>query len=146
MADHEIVWTFDGSSARVEAEARCNAGPDAPCRMMPTCNCEEWDALERDKQGYFHRAGGNEDGEIHRHDRPDDCNTCTWLNDSDILECTGSFTLELAVTPINPIWVGPGYDWEPIRSETGAHAFQPEIDDGLDERPRPWLWDRGPGR
>jgi hypothetical protein len=116
MADHEIVWTFHGSGAYVDQEARCNASPDASCRNMPECNCEEWDGEQRDGQGWFHYAYGPYaiiPDDIHRHTKPSDCNICTWLNESDILECTGSFTLELAVTPINPLWQSPGYDWEP---------------------------------
>lgn len=114
MSDHEIVWTFD--SPMVRAGARCNASPDAPCRMMPRCNCEEWAEERLDEQGFYHTTGEDGNFEVHRHDKPGDCNICLWLNESDVLEC-GSFSsiLELAVTPINPIWVSPGYDWEPAK-------------------------------
>ena len=122
MADHEIVWTFDSRGWQVQADARCNAASDAACRNMPTCACEEWNDEQRDDDGWFHLAEeyvttdtfSDDTVEVkHRHDRPSDCNICTWLNESDILECTGSFSLELAVTPIKPVWVSPGYDWEP---------------------------------
>jgi len=117
MSDHEIVWEFD--SPIVRATARCNAEPDARCRMAPSCQCEEWDDEGRDEKGWFHLAveyGVGDDADTvvqHRHDKPSDCNICTWLNESDILECTGNFRMELAVTPIKPYWVSPGYDWEP---------------------------------
>ena len=85
---------------------------------MPKCNCEEWSVEDRDDKGWFHLAEeyvtGDDTVEVkHRHFEGSDCNICTWLNESDLLECTGSFTLELAVTPIRPIWQSPGYDWEP---------------------------------
>lgn len=119
MTDHEIVWTFDGPGL-VRAEARCNALPDAPCRMMPRCQCGEWSEEQRDEKGLFHTyeeyVTGDDTVEVkHRHDKPGDCNICLWLNESDILECTGNLQFEIATTPINPIWMSPGYDWEPAK-------------------------------
>lgn len=117
MTDHEIVWEFDGPGF-VRATARCNASLDAFCRNLPACNCEEWGEEGRDGRGWFHRATEwvREDQEVnvkHYHSRPSDCNICTWLNEGDILECTGNLQFEIATTPINPIWMSPGYDWEP---------------------------------
>jgi len=118
-ADHEIVWTFD--TPIVRATARCNAPADAACRMMPSCQCEEWDE-QRDDLGIFHEVEiplgglGSHVMEKHRHDKPSDCNICTWLNEGDIEECAGGLHhFELAVTPIKTHWVSPGYDWEPAK-------------------------------
>jgi hypothetical protein len=117
MSDHEIVWTFD--TPIVRAEARCNASADAPCRMMPRCQCEEWSEEQRDEKGLFHTyeeyvTGDDTVTVKHRHDKPSDCNICTWLNESDIEECAGGLHhFELAVIPIKTHWVSPGYDWEP---------------------------------
>jgi hypothetical protein len=122
MTDHVIVWTFDTPTVR--AEARCNAGPESACRNMPTCDCDEWEDEQRDEQGWFHTieqygTDAEADGDetvVHRHDRPVDCNICTWLNESDIEECAGGLHhFELAVTPIKTHWASPGYDWEPAK-------------------------------
>jgi hypothetical protein len=89
--------------------------------MTSDCDCEEWEE-KHGAGGFFHtieQYGIDAEAEadevvVHRHTRPIDCNICTWLNESDILECAdGNIVLEIGVTPIEPLWASPGYDWKP---------------------------------
>src|SRR5215216_6447849 len=112
MAEHVLEVTIE-RLGYTKTEVHCNAVTDAACRNMPECDCEGWN-IEKDQQGWFHTAEGNPPV-VHRHTKPSDCNICDWLNADDPLECMADSveTMPVASIPINPIWIGDYYEWEP---------------------------------
>ena len=91
MADHVMRLTVE-TWGTVSAEAQCLASPDAACRMMPTCQCDEWD-LDHDDEGWFHTVEeynpetDNTYPAQHRHTKPSEsCNICDWLNADEPLD------------------------------------------------------------
>jgi hypothetical protein len=93
---------------------------------MPECQCEEWE-LDHDDQGWFHMSEdyNPETDEVspvaHRHTKPttgERCNICDWLNADEPLDLlTSSAKSASADIPIKPVWIGAGYEWEPVGGE-----------------------------
>jgi hypothetical protein len=117
MNDHEITLRVSGYW--LEIKAVCNAPDDALCRNMPECDCESWDEVGGDEQGWFHVARpGFEifEGGKHRHTQRSDCNICEWLNSDDPMEYIAKSvkSFDIASISINPIWNGECFEWEPV--------------------------------
>lgn len=113
MSAHELVWTFVLDC--VQAEAVCNAAPDANCRLVCAGDCESYTEIIRHEDTTF-------DGEIvkrYTHDdcvegmKPGECNLCLFLNESDCIEESATDRPEFVIgrTPIEPVWQGDYYDW-----------------------------------
>jgi hypothetical protein len=108
---HALKITFDDW---LNVEAICNEPKDADCRLASAgCECEEWGSI-------WHRVIG--EGPIeplwHQVTRSELCNVCEFLNaNGDVLELAakGARHFAIAEIPINPVWSGDGYEWEPIQ-------------------------------
>lgn len=116
--DHRIEVRFDQD--HIHLEAVCHAPQGAECRLKgpPGCTCEEW-TIERAHGGAqpYHKVDTIGGATIlHWMEDSDECNTCTWLNESGaIAELNGAKEQFLiASLPIEPIWEGDHYQWKRI--------------------------------
>lgn len=117
MSEHAIRWTFEDQ--RVIAEAVCHAAADADCRLASiSCECERWGEIQRRDDGtiWHHIAdyGDSHEPVWHQVKVADECNICLFINDSGCVEeLTSTRTvIDLGETPINPVWLDDGCDWE----------------------------------
>ncbi|TIC78793.1 hypothetical protein [Nocardioides sp. GY 10127] len=118
---HSIRWDYDAGD--VTATAICHAEPGADCRLTSTtCECEEWGEIRRRDDGtIWHRIVGGTETEPQWHQvvPQDDCNVCLFINDSGCPEeFGGNRYFTIAETPIRPVWLVDGCDWEPATSST----------------------------
>lgn len=115
-ADHMIRWTFDRGG--VNAEAICNLAPGADCRLTSvSCECEEWGEIQRRDDGtIWHKIvdyGDSYEPVWHEVKPMDDCNVALFINESGCVEeLGGKAVFTIAETPIRPVWVDGGCDWE----------------------------------
>lgn len=122
---HSIRWTFDRGA--VTAEAVCNEAPGADCRLTSvTCECEEWGEIRRtgepDNKIWHKIVGYGDSIEPLWHEvvPQDDCNVCLFINESGCVEeLGGRVEFIIAETPIRPVWLGDGCDWEPVALDGG---------------------------
>lgn len=117
MSKHAIRWTFDQGC--VTAEAICHAPPGADCRLASkTCECEELGQIWRRPDGtIWHKIvdyGDSHEPVWHEVVPQDDCNICLFINGSGCVEELGAGEFVIAETPIKPIWVDGGCDWERV--------------------------------
>ncbi len=116
MSAHVMRWTFDRDS--VFAQAVCLAEPGADCRLdSVTCECERWGEIQRRDDGtIWHRIvdGGPLEPQWHEVKPQDDCNICLFINEGGYpMELGPKRTFVIAETPIQPVWLDDGCDWEP---------------------------------
>lgn len=116
MSDHVIRWTFDRGG--VTAEAVCSAEPGADCRLASVaCECEHWGEIQRRDDGtIWHKIVdyGDSTEPLWREVKPqDDCNVALFINESGCVEELGHGSFVIAETPIRPVWLDDGCDWEP---------------------------------
>ena len=121
MAEHAIRWTY--SHGGVTAEAVCLAAPDADCHLTSvTCECERWGEIRRTAGKIWHRIvdGSATEPQWHEVKLVDDCNICLFINESGCPEELTAPGTEfvIAETPINPVWLDEGCDWEPATTPT----------------------------
>lgn len=112
---HAIRWDFD--EGRVTATAICHAASDADCRLTSvSCECERWGEIQRRDDGtIWHHIvdyGDSIEPVWHEVKPMDDCNVCLFINESGCVEELGSGSFVIAETPIRPLWVDEGCDWE----------------------------------
>lgn len=113
---HAIRWTFDRDS--VFAEAVCHAEPGADCRLTSVaCECERWGEIQRREDGtiWHHIEGYGDSIEPvwHQVKPMDDCNVCLFLNESGyVMELGPRVERVIAETPIKPVWLDDGCDWD----------------------------------
>jgi hypothetical protein len=53
----------------------------------------------------------------------DDCNVCLFINESGCVEELGAGTFVIAETPIRPLWIDDGCDWEAALDTPAAEPF-----------------------
>ena len=121
---HAIRWEFDRGG--VTATAVCHAEPGADCRLISvSCACERWGEIQRRDDGtIWHHIvdyGDSYEPVWHEVKPMDDCNVCLFLNVSGYVEELGGGAFVIAETPIRPLWVDDGCEWEPV-----APPAQPE--------------------
>ena len=117
VSAHAIRWTFDADYVR--SEAVCHAPDGADCRLSGLCECEEWGEIQRRLDGtIWHRIvdGSETEPQWHEVKPVDYCNVCLFINESGCVDDLGAGTFVIGEVPIEPVWVGDGYDWQPIRS------------------------------
>lgn len=115
MSDHFIRWTF--GLGGVSAEAICRAEPGADCRLTSvSCECERWGEIwRRDDGTIWHHIDddyGTHEPVWHEVKPMDDCNVCLFINESGCVEELGRGEFVIAETPIRPVWLDDGCDWE----------------------------------
>lgn len=120
-AAHSIRWTFDRGG--VTAEAVCHGKPGDNCRLTSvSCECEEWGEIWRREDGtIWHKIvdyGDSCEPVWHQVVPQDECNVVLFINESGCAEELGRGAFVIAETPIEPIWVGDGYEWEPAAAHT----------------------------
>lgn len=123
MSEHVIRWEFDRGG--VTAEAICHASPDADCRLTSvSCECERWGEIQRRNDGtIWHHIvdyGDSIEPVWHEVKQMDDCNVCLFINESGCVEELGHGAFVIAETPIRPLWMDEGCDWEPMPSGEGV--------------------------
>jgi len=115
-ATHAIKWEFERGS--VTATAVCHAEPGADCRLTSVaCECEQWGEIWRKDDGtIWHKIldGGPIEPVWHQVEPMDDCNVCLFINESGCVEelAVDGTVIDLGETPIEPVWLGDGCDWE----------------------------------
>lgn len=111
---HVIRWTFDRGG--IDVEAICKAPEGADCRLAGPCECEQWgEILRRDDGTIWHKIvdyGDSYEPVWHEVKPQDDCNVCLFINESGWPQELGRGTFTIAETPIEPIYVDGGCDWE----------------------------------
>lgn len=123
MSEHIIRWTYDRGT--VDAEAVCIAAPDADCRLTSvSCECEQWGEIQRCDDGtiWHHIVDYGDSTEPVWHEvkvMDKDCNVCLFINESGIPIELGPqrSNFVIAETPIRPVWLAGGCDWEPVAKE-----------------------------
>lgn len=119
-APHVMRWTFDHGGVR--AEAVCNMPPGADCRLTSVaCECERWGEIRRRDDGtiwhkivdWYGEPIDSVEPQWHEIKPMDDCNVCLFINESGCVEELGHGSFVIAETPIKPLWVDEGCDWEP---------------------------------
>ena len=115
-AAHTIRWEFDRGG--VTAQAVCHAEPGADCRLTSvSCECEHWGEISRGEDGsIWHKIvdyGDSHEPLWHEVKPMDDCNIVLFINESGCVEELGHGTFVIAETPIRPVWLDEGCDWEP---------------------------------
>lgn len=120
MSEHFIRWTFD--RGRVDAVAVCTATDGADCRLTGACDCEEWGEIWRREDGtIWHKIvdyGDSIEPVWHEVKPQDDCNICLFINESGCVEELGAGEFVIGETPIKPVWVDGGCDWEALSDAT----------------------------
>ena len=114
---HAIRWEFDRGG--VTATAVCHAEPGADCRLTSvSCECEMWGEIQRRDDGtIWHKIvdyGDSYEPVWHEVKPMDDCNVCLFINESGCVEELGAGAFVIAETPIRPLWVDGGCDWERV--------------------------------
>ena len=108
-AAHVIRWTFDDGYSI--AEAVCNAGKDADCRLTSmSCECEQWGEIQRRDDGtIWHKIvdyGDSIEPVWHEIKIGPDCNVCLFINESGCVEelGLGAGRFVIGEVPIKPVW------------------------------------------
>ena len=122
---HAIRWEFDRGG--VIATAVCHAAPGADCRLTSiSCECEVWGEIQRRDDGtIWHKIvdyGDSYEPVWHEVRPTDDCNVCLFINESGCVEELGAGQFVIAETPIRPLWVDGGCDWEPVAPDERRQA------------------------
>jgi hypothetical protein len=118
---HAIRWEFDHDC--VTATAVCHAPPDADCRLTSvSCECERWGEIRRTADKIWHKIIDGTDLEPQWHEvKPmDECNVCLFINESGCVEELGAGSFLIAETPIRPLWVDDGCEWERVAEDVTA--------------------------
>jgi hypothetical protein len=125
---HAIRWEFDRGG--VTAQAVCYAEEGADCRLTSvSCACEQWGQIDRREDGtIWHHIvdyGDSAEPVWHQLEPQDDCNVCLFINESGCVEELGHGQFVIAETPIDPIWLDDGCDWEPTAHRTAPPQPNP---------------------
>ena len=114
-AEHRIEFRFDQDSVRLEAV--CHAREDADCRLVGPegCTCTSYSIERADEHSQaYHRVDTIGGAEIlHWMKDGGECNYCTWINESGIVEELNSEreSFMIAAIPVEQVWTGDGAEW-----------------------------------
>lgn len=121
--DHAIRWEFD--DGWLTATAVCHAPADADCHLTSIeCECEQWGQIQRRDDGtiwhHINYYGETIEPAWHQVTLMDDCNVCLFINESGYTEelAVKGTRIDLGETPIRPVWLDDGCEWEPVGSDT----------------------------
>lgn len=129
MALHTATLRIQGDHLRVDIT--CHAGPDAQCRQVATCDCEEY-SLDKGVDGTWSHTvyrdpdcgddckgecndKGPEEVEHLMQPGSSQCNYAVWMSEGRPEECyNGPDDVALNNTPIQFDWEYDHYEWKPV--------------------------------